>query len=383
MISKKLVLMVILFSGLTIFSAACSDNSEETPTQAVNVVTATPTATPVPAAVSGILGKQLDDYFTGSRPLFSGSVLVAQNAEVLLDKGYNYADWELHVPNSSQTKFRITSLTKGFTATLIMMMHERRLIDLGASICTYLVDCPETWGEITVHQLLTHTSGIPEYTNLPDAVENSRQPHNATGLLNLFNELQLEFTPGEEYQYSNSNYVVLGAIIEQVSKSTYEQLLHRNILLPLEMEDSGLDRQEVILKERASGYLIEEGFLFNAPYLDMSNAYSTAGMYSTVEDLFKWDQALYTDQLLSQESLEMMFSPEEGDGINSNYGYGWQIGETHGQRKIWHEGKINGFHSYLGRYPDEQATIIVLSNIETEDLNEIVFNLENILFRLE
>lgn len=380
MILKKILWMPILISGLAISAAGCSNISTNTPTPAAAVETLSPTPTPTAAAVSGILGQQLDDYFTGSRPLFSGSVLAARHGEVLLDKGYNYADWELRVPNEPQTKFRITSLTKQFTATLIMMMHERGLIDLDDSICSYLEDCLESWKEITVHQLLTHTSGIPEYTILPDALEESRQPHNVQGLLNLFNGEQLDFTPGEEFKYSNSNYVVLGAILEQISGSTYEQYLNEHVLRPLEMEDSGLDRQDVILQGRASGYLIVESFLLNAPYLDMSNAYSTAGMYSTVEDLYKWDQALYTDQLLNEESREMMFSTEVGEGINSNYGYGWQIGDAHGQRKIWHAGRINGFHSYLSRYPDDQTTIIILSNIETEDLDEIVFNLENILF---
>lgn len=376
---RRIWLIMLIFS-LVITAAACSDTNGDDPAKLSTEDPATPINATVPGLVSGSLGKQLDDYFTGNKPLFSGSVLIARQGEVLLEKGYNFADWELRVPNSSLTKFRISSLTKPFTATLIMMMHERGLIDLEASICSFLEDCPTSWQDITVHQLLTHTSGIPEYTRLPGTLENSREPHNVPGLLDFFNGEGLEFKPGMDFQYSNSNYIVLGAIIEQVSGNTYERFLNGVVLTPLEMGDTGLDRHDQILKQRASGYQIQGRTLVNAPYLDMSNAFAAAGMYSTVEDLYKWDQALYSDKLLSQENLEVMFSPELGNEISSDYGYGWRIGDSHGQRKIWHEGKINGFHSYLSRYPDDQATIIILSNIETEDVDDIVENVEEILF---
>jgi CubicO group peptidase (beta-lactamase class C family) len=147
------------------------------------------------------------------------------------------------------------------------------------------------------------------------------------------------------------------------------------------MENSGLDIHSQILKDRASGYQIIGTLLVNAPYLDMSNAYATAGMYSTVEDLFLWDQALYSNQLLNQSSLESMYTPNyAADGSGGEYGYGWQIGEFQGHRKVEHVGGINGFHTYLGRYLDDQVTIILLSNIETEDIDSIVTGMEEIIF---
>jgi CubicO group peptidase (beta-lactamase class C family) len=377
---KKIFWFGILLIGLSIFLTACGSVSTDIPV--IDPTNQNKPVIPTPEAniVSGTLGQQLDDYFTEDTPLFSGGVLIARQGEILLSKGYNYADWELRVPNSPHTKFRITSITKPFTATLIMMLHERGLIDLDEKVCSYLPDCPDSWGEITVHQLLTHTSGIPEYTRLPDARAEARQPHNVSGLLDLFKEEPLESSPGETFQYSNSNYIVLGAVVERISGETFEGFLKGVVLDPLEMENTGLDNNIQILRERAAGYQIQGRALVNAPYLDMTNAYSTAGMYSTVEDLYKWDQALYSDLLLSQESIEMMYSPELGRDARDKYGYGWRIGDLKGGRKIWHAGLINGFHTYLGRYIDDRTTIIILSNIETEDIDSIVEDLEDLIF---
>jgi len=314
-------------------------------------------------------------------PLFSGSILVAHQGEVLLNKGYNYADWELEVPNSSKTKFRISSITKSFTATLIMMLSERGVIDLEDRICTHLPNCPAAWQGITIHHLLTHTSGVPEYTKLEGASIDSRDPHNVASLVELFRDEPLDFAPGDRYQYSNSNYILLGAITEQVTGERYADFLKLALLEPLGMEASGLDTHSQILKDRASGYQILGKALVNAPYLDMTNAYSTAGMYSTVEDLYRWDQALYTDQLLSQESLDAMYTPYYGqDGSGGEYGYGWQISDYQDHIKVGHVGGINGFHTYIGRYLDDMITIILLSNIETDDILAVVTGMEEIIF---
>lgn len=380
--SGKLLLLIVL---LSIIVTACSNptvfNAE---TESLNGgESAVPNSTPTlfSELVSGPVGEQLDEYITKNNPLFSGSILVARQGEVLLNKGYNYADWELEVPNSPNTKFRLSSITKPFTATLIMMMHERGLIEVEESICSYLPNCSAAWQPITIHQLLTHTSGIPEYTSLTNSIDDSRDPHNVVGLIDLFKDESLNFTPGESYRYSNSNYILLGAIIEGVTGKRFSDFLDQVILKPLEMEDSGLDTHNQILKGRASGYQILGRALVNAPYLDMTNAFATAGMYSTVEDLYRWDQALYSNQLLHQESLEAMHTPYSGaDGSGGQYGYGWQLGEYQDHRIVSHEGTINGFHSYLGRYLDDRVTIIVLSNIETDEILEIVNGMEEIIF---
>jgi CubicO group peptidase (beta-lactamase class C family) len=262
-----------------------------------------------------------------------------------------------------------------------MMLVERGFIELDSQMCTYLQNCPEHWEEISIRNLLNHTSGIPEYTTLLDAHIDSRVPHSVNGLIELFSDEPLNFSPGESYQYSNSNYVLLGAIIEGASSTFYDFFLQQALLAPLEMENSGMEDPREVLDERASGYEILGRALANAPYLDMTNAFATAGMYSTVEDLYLWDQALYSNQLLSEESLESMYTPNFGaDGSGGEYGMGWQLDEFQGHRKVGHTGRINGFRTYLGRYIDDRITIILLSNIETEEILDLVKEMEEIVF---
>jgi CubicO group peptidase (beta-lactamase class C family) len=376
----QVALTILILLG-TSCGGAVSPNNDRGELSASITIQSTQTPTSIPELVSGPIGKKLDEYLSEDNPLFSGSILVAKDGEILLKKGFNYANWELKVPNSTLTKFRISSITKPFTATLIMMLYERGLIDLEERMCRYLPNCPSHWQEITIYNLLNHTSGIPEYTTLLGANQVSRDPHNVSGLIDIFREEPLDFTPGDSYQYSNSNYILLGAVIEQVTNQRYDRFLQQVMLDPLEMENSGMDDHRQILKARASGYQIQGTLLVNAPFLDMTNAYATAGMYSTVEDLFLWDQALYSNQLLNKESLEVMFNPNfGGDDSGGEYGLGWQISDFQGHRKVGHTGGINGFRTNISRYIDDQVTIILLSNIETEDIQVLVSGMEEIIF---
>jgi len=378
--------IALLLLGLGGLLAACSTNTNQGQTTATPVeISATlPDSPAQPISgeiVSGDLGKVLDDYISQDKPLFSGSILVARDGEVLLSKGYNYANWELKSPNSAQTKYRISSITKPITATMIMMLAEGGLLNLDDKLCDHLSGCPNEWQEITIQDLLAHTSGVPEYTTLLGAAAESREPHNVRALIDLFQDESLEFPAGETYQYSNSNYILLGAVVEQVSGQRYGEFLEKAILNPLDIEESGMDYADRILKDRAAGYRIEGRALINAPYLDMSNAYATAGMYSTVGDLYAFDQALYNELLISQESQEIMYTPQfAADGSGGSYGLGWQLGEAYGHRRVGHSGGINGFRVFMGRYLDDRVTIIVLSNIETEDVGNIVEDLEQIIF---
>jgi CubicO group peptidase (beta-lactamase class C family) len=379
----KWVAMLLLVLGISL--SACSSGSSGNPS-VVESTDNSPPDQPSPQSlpqdiVSGDKGQLLDDFITQDNPLFSGSILVAQDGEILLSNGYNFANWELKAPNSALTKYRISSITKPFTATLILMLAEEGLLDLEDRLCAHLPDCPDTWQEITVLNLLTHTSGIPDYTTLPGADEASRDPHGVTSLVNSFKDEPLEFSPGETYQYSNSNYILLGAVIEQVSGNRYEKFLERAILNPLKIEDTGMEYQDEILKDRAAGYQIQGRVLINAPYLDMSNAYAAAGMYSTVGDLFVFDQALTNGQLLNLENQELMYSPIlAADGSGSDYGLGWQLRKGNGHRRVGHSGGINGFRVFLGRYLDDDVTIILLTNIQTEDIDPIIDGLEQIVF---
>ena len=379
----KWVAMLLLVLG--IFLSACSSGSSGNPSvveSTDNSLSDQPSPQSLPLdIVSGDKGQALDDFISRDKPLYSGSILVAQDGEILLSKGYNFANWELKALNSAQTKYRISSITKPFTATMILMLAEEGPLDLEDQLCAHLPDCPDAWQEITILNLLTHTSGIPDYTTLPGAGEASRDPHGVTSLVNSFKDEPLEFSPGETYQYSNSNYILLGAVIEQVSGNRYEKFLERAILNPLEIEDTGMEYQDEILKDRAAGYQIQGRVLINAPYLDMTNAYAAAGMYSTVGDLFVFDQALTNGKLLNLENQELMYSPIlAADGSGSDYGLGWQLSEGNGHRRVGHSGGINGFRVFLGRYLDDGVTIILLSNIQTEDIDPIIDRLEQIIF---
>ena len=307
---------------------------------------------------------------------FMGSVLVARAGEVLLSAGYGMANLEHDVPNTPQTKFRIGSITKQFTATAILQLQEQGLLEVHDSISTYLPDYPN--GEqITVHHLLNHTSGIPNYTELDNFEQTTKIKVTLDDLIARFSGEPLEFTPGERYRYTNSGYVVLTKIIETVSSHSYADYLQHQILEPLKMVDSGYDRQEVILPHRASGYIFSGEAYQNADFVDMSWPSGAGGMYSTIEDLYKWEQGLYTDTVLSASSREMMFTPKvvvraEEDGKGYYHGYGGIIC-THYERKLlYHGGGIDGFSTRIARYPDERISIIVLTNIDAASATPVV-----------
>lgn len=297
---------------------------------------------------------------------FNGSVLVAEKGKIIYTKGFGMANMEWAIPNQLDTKFRIGSVTKQFTATLILQLVEEGKIKLDGKLNDYLPDYrKDTGGKITVHQLLNHTSGIPSYTSRPDFFANdSRDPYSVADFVKKFASGELEFEPGTKFSYNNSGYFLLGAIIEKVTGKTYETVLRERIFEPLRMTNSGYDNHAPILQKRASGYeKTPEGYI-NAAYLDMSLPYAAGSIYSTVEDLYKWDQALYENKIISAESKKLMFTP----GL-SNYGYGFviadrPIGKTDQKTKvIQHGGGINGFNCLLTRLVDKQQTIILLDNV--------------------
>ncbi len=306
---------------------------------------------------------------------FSGSVLVARDGAPLLRRGYGMANAEHDVPNTPETRFRIGSLTKQFTAAAILILQEQGKLDVHRAIKTYLSDCPEAWDAITVHHLLTHTSGIPDYARLPGRERRIREPTTPDALIALFRDRPLEFKPGERFAYSNSGYALLGRIIERVSGKAYAEFLSEQIFTPLGMKDSGYDDARPVLKGRAAGYTRGPRGLENAPYLDMTNPFAAGGLYSTVDDLLKWDRALAANRLLSQKSQEAMFTP-----FLQDYGYGWRIVPTFDRPMVAHAGAINGFASHIRRYPEDGVCIIVLSNVGGAPVVEIGGELAAIVF---
>jgi len=328
-----------------------------------------------PGATQDIESK-VDEYINPYLKMgaFSGSVLIARKGIILLSKGYGMANYESDVPNTLQTKFRLGSVTKQFTAISIMQLQEKGLLNVYDPISKYLPDYPN--GErITLHHLLTHTSGIPNFTSFPEYQETIMLPSPVEKTMERFKHKPLEFTPGEKFKYSNSGYILLGYIIEKVSGKSYEDYLKENIFQPLNMMDTGYDHYRPLIKHRASGYVLGANGLVNAVYIDMSTPYAAGGLYSTVEDLYLWDQALYTEKLGSKNSLDEMFTPFKGD-----YGYGWFIIKAFNRRLITHGGTVNGFYAYISRYVDDKVCIIVLSNIESAPVDKISLDLAAIVF---
>jgi CubicO group peptidase (beta-lactamase class C family) len=314
---------------------------------------------------------------------FNGSVLVAENGKVVFKKGYGMANMEWSIANTPDTKFRLGSITKQFTAMLVMQLVEKGKLKVNDKITTYLPDYPKANGDkITVHHLLTHTSGIPNYTNFPKFFENlSRDPYTTEAFLKQFSELPLEFETGSTFNYSNSGYFLLGALIEKVTGKPYAQVLQEQILTPLQMKDTGYDLYEPILVKRAAGYEKKGPNYVNAAYLDMSIPYAAGSLYSTVEDLYLWDQALYTDKLISASSKAILFTP-----FLSNYAYGWGVSKMKmGELKdslltIGHGGGINGFNTLITRLPKDKQLVVLLNNTGDAPLGAIQKNLLNILY---
>jgi len=334
--------------------------------------------TAVAIAPDRTLIAKVDEYLKASMKVrrFAGSVLIARNGHVLVSKGYGMANLEDGALNTPQTKFRLGSLTKQFTSMAVMMLQERGKLSVGDLVCKYLPDCPAAWQAITIRHLLTHTSGIPNYTALPDFRNFARTTMAVPALVDLFKNKPLDFAPGEKYSYSNSGYIVLGYVIERASGKSYQDFLRENIFVPLRMVNSGYDGN-MLLDHRAAGYALdpESNSTVNAAYIDMSIPFSAGALYSTVEDLLLWDQALYTERLVSLKSLDEMFTP-----FKSNYAYGWSVGKQFDRRSISHGGDIYGFASHISRYPDDRVTVIVLTNHEGVAAGSIARDLAAIVF---
>lgn len=312
---------------------------------------------------------------------FNGVALVAQNGEVIYQKGFGEADMSWDIPNTPDVKFLIGSVTKQFTAALILQLMEEGQIDLHAPITTYLPDYPKPQGEqVTVHHLLNHTSGIPSMTSMPGFMQNEiRDPYTPEAMVEVFAALDLEFEPGTEYRYNNSGYFLLGVIIETVAGKPYDVVLREQILEPLGLDDTGYFHYDEIQEDMATGYRRTFDGYARAAYFDSTVPYAAGMMYSTVGDLFKWHQALVANEVFEDAAtLALMYTP----GLD-NYGYGWVIhDETVGDQTVTiteHGGGIFGFSTAYRRMIDEDNVIVVLDNTEgnpgaiAQDLTKLLY----------
>lgn len=280
---------------------------------------------------------------------FMGSVLVAQHGKVLLSKGYGYADLEWQIPNSPTTRINIASMTKQFTAASILLLEDRGKLKTDDPVKKYLPDAPAAWEKITIYNLLTHTSGISD-----DAARYEPGPPDRL----IFADKPLDFQPGEKWAYTNLGYIVLGYLLQTVSGQSYADFVQENIFKPLGMHDSGLTSNVAIIPHRASGYWPGANGPENAQRPDPRIGFSAGSIYSSTEDLFRWEEGLFSGKLLKPASLQKMITP-----FKSDYACGLHVNRANGRLVIEHDGNNIGFNSDMAYYPEEKLAVIVLGNL--------------------
>ena len=289
---------------------------------------------------------------------FMGAVLVARGNQVLFSKGYGFADLEWNISNSPHTKFRLGSVTKQFTAASVLLLEERGKLRVDDPVKKYMPDAPAAWDKITIFHLLTHTSGIPNFTGFPDYPKLEPFATNAAELVARFRDKPLDFEPGEKWNYSNSGYILLTYLIEKISDVSYEKFVQDNLFIPLGMNDSGVDSNSRVIANRASGYVYSHNKFENAGFVHMSIPQGAGALYSTTEDLLKWEQGLFGGKLLKAASLEKMTTP-----FKNNYAMGLGVETSGGHKVIEHGGGIEGFNTELEYYPEDKLTVVVLRNV--------------------
>jgi CubicO group peptidase (beta-lactamase class C family) len=321
---------------------------------------------------------QIDKYLEAYTKLwaFSGSIAAVKDGEILFKKAYGYANIEHKVENNTDTKYKIWSITKQFTAAAILMLEERGLLKVEDSFKKYFPNLDNLNPQVTIHHLLTHTSGVFNYSNLPDSHKTfQRTHHKKSDLIEMFASKALDFEPGTQWNYSNTGYYLLGMLIEKLSGKTYSEFLTENIFLPLGMLNTGVDDEKKIIPNKASGYYLNGNDLIHCNYINMNLTLSSGAMYSTVEDLLIWNQALNSDKLLSRGSIEKMNTV-----YKNNYGYGVAIDMNGNRRVVHHSGGCEGFLAEIHRYVDDDFAVVVLSNYGFTAVNKLCKAIASIVF---
>lgn len=316
------------------------------------------------------LAKYIDNY--SKKNEFSGTILITKDDEVLLNKGYGIADYNKRLQNKPQTIFQIASLTKQFTAAGILMLQEENLLNVYDTLDKYIPDYPNG-NKITINNLLTHTSGIPEYLDYADSIDTENHDPNYTPdeLIELFKNQPFNFNAGTSFEYSNSNYILLGYIIEKVSNMSYEDFIKNNIIIPLNLTSTGFLSSETDTKNKSIGYYFINKYSnehAEAPKTEGLMSYAAGEIYSNSQDLQKWEDALFSEKIITKESLNKMVTPH----LN-NYGYGWFIYENaDGDKVAYHSGNLPGYTSFVEKNLNKNYLIIILCN---ENIDEAVDNI--------
>lgn len=307
---------------------------------------------------------------------FNGTALIAQHGRILLHKGYGIRNVAEGTRDDTGTIFQLGSVTKQFTAVLILKLEEEKKLSVQDKVSKYFPDFPKG-DSITIQHLLTHTSGIYNYTNDRTFMEGEVfKPASREKLMALFKDKPLDFSPGTKWNYSNSGYCLLGYIAEKAGNKPYEQLVREYIFNPLHMTNSGFDFKRLNNKEKSTGYFfINQDSSKIAPGVDSSVSFAAGAMYSTTRDLYKWHQAAQQYKIISKADWERAYTP-----VKNNYGYGMIIDSIDGKRRISHGGGIHGFITTLIRVPEDDACIILLDNASGNTVGRIGESIQSILY---
>ena len=367
--SKSIRSVFLMLAALTFFMSGCVPAS--TPVPATSIPSPMAPSPAAPPNTDAQLADQIDAALLSlaEQDKLSGSVLIAKDGAVLLSRGYGLANREEKLSNTPAIKFHLGSITKQFTAMAMLVLQKQGKLNEQDLICKYIEDCPQAWQPVTIHQLLIHTSGIHEINDTAGLRELIARPADPSELIALFHDLPLDFPPGTQYSLTNSGYILLGTIIENVSGQPYAAFIQENIFDPLQMKNSGYGDAQHTGQDHAVGY---KDAATPAIYVDNSINYASAGLYSTVEDLLLWDRALYTDALIPASLQEEMFTPFVPiPSTTLHSGYGWMIGTQAGQPWFYYGSGGPGFTNRIHRFPDSKVTIIILTNRQDTDMKSL------------
>jgi CubicO group peptidase (beta-lactamase class C family) len=318
---------------------------------------------------------QIDNYMRGQTELyeFSGSVLVAQKGKVIYEKAFGFANREWSIPNTIQSRFRVGSITKQFTAAAILQLVDQGKLSLDDKLTKFFPGFPHG-DSVTVHMLLNHSSGISDYTSMPNFRSLERLSYSRDSVVSLFRDRPYDFQQGTKWSYSNSGYFLLGLIIEKVSGQTYHGYLQQNLFARAGMVNSMVDKTDTIIPNRAFGYQRVPGGWKTATFTSMEFPFSAGAVLSTIEDMHAWNKALFGGKIMSPSMFSKMTTP-----YLNHYGYGIYIDTIQGKKLVRHNGGINGYLNHSVYFPDDDVYIVVLSNNVSESrgianaLSSIVF----------
>lgn len=325
--------------------------------------------------------KQIHDLIANqvNKPEGPGGVfMVAKDGELKFLKAVGMANLELKVPMSPDQVFQIGSMTKQFTAVGILLLHQEGLLDVKDPISNYASDFPNG-DQITIHHLLSHTSGIRDFTKMKSLNAIATKKMTPKEMVDFFKNEPVDFSPGEKFEYNNSNYVLLGYLIELVSGNPYAEFLQTRIFDPIGMTNSYFATDRLLIPNRADGYHLKETGYVNRTVIDFSVPFSSGSLMSTVFDLLKWQMALNGDRLLNEASKVMVFSPKKlSNGEEISYGYGWHIRQIQGNPSREHGGSIFGFKSMAVYIPTRDIYVVGLTNCDCISPTQLVLDIAKV-----